>query len=88
MNYISHARNTEELKVEFLSDIRRRLAMIDGYIKAVSRSQAEKSRLACAENELKAMLEYWEKVEIVRPRRRPKEDTSVGVPLPHISSRN
>lgn len=89
MKYISHARTPEELKDEVLSDLRRRLAMLDSYINNIARSAAEKARLACAEKELMAMLQFWNEVEIVRPKRkreRERVDISSSVTLPHIST--
>ena len=92
MKYITHARTLEELRAEFLSDLRRRIAALDSYIQIAARNAAEKTRLAAAQNELLAMMQYWEEVEIAGTRTRAKrklltaEDISGSVPLPHISS--
>jgi hypothetical protein len=91
MTYVSHARTPEELKTEVESDLRRRLEMLKGYTNSVVKGAAERARIACAERELIAMLNYWENVEIIRPaRKRTKAEAKKGIsgsgPLPHISS--
>jgi hypothetical protein len=85
VKYVSHARTLEELKAEFVSDIRRRIATIDGYANAVSKNAAEKARLATATREFQAMFDYWVEVE-VRHKRKRQEDISGSHPLPHISN--
>jgi hypothetical protein len=85
MTYVSHARTPEELKDEVLGDIRRRIELIDHYMQTVARSASEKARLARAQMELTAMLQYWERVEIRRPKRK-RKDTHGNVTLPSIST--
>lgn len=72
MTYISHARTPEELKAEVCSDLKRRLSNLDDYDKFITRSEAEKARVARAKLELESMLHYWSNLEIVRPVRRRK----------------
>ena len=74
MTYISHARTSEELKAEVCSDLKRRLSNLDDYDKFITRSEAEKARVARAKNELESMLHYWSELEIVRPVRRRKKE--------------
>lgn len=94
--YISHAHTPEELKAEICSDLRRRIAVLDGYANSVSRSAAERSRIARASEELSELLRYWDAMRIERPKtkrelareqraaeRRPQAISS-SVTLPHI----
>jgi hypothetical protein len=97
-DYISHARTPEELRVEVLSDLRRRLVSLDKYTDAVARSAAEKSRLARATEELLDMFTYWTNLKIERPltkreqERQRKSLTAEGISgretLPHMPIRS
>jgi hypothetical protein len=71
MQYITHARNTEELRVEVCSDIRRRIEMLSGQAKTIAKSETEKARLACAIREFEDMYRFWDSLTIMRPRRKP-----------------
>jgi hypothetical protein len=66
MTYISHARNAEELKLEFVSDIRRRLASLDMQAKH-AQTETHKAKLGLALSEFTEMLNYWQELTIVRP---------------------
>jgi hypothetical protein len=77
MMFVSHARTPEELKAEVLSDLRRRIASIDGYSHTVAKSVTEQAKLACATRELEDMFKFWSELEIIRPRRK----YSNGMPL-------
>lgn len=70
MMYVTHARTPQELRAEVVSDLNRRIEFLDGQIKAISRSAAEKARLACAINELKSMLNFWSELRIERTARK------------------
>lgn len=94
--YISHAHTPEEMKAEFCSDLRRRIAVLDGYANSISRSGAERARIARASEELSELLRYWDAIKIERPKTKrelAKEDRmaerkakaiSGSVTLPHI----
>lgn len=96
--YISHAHTPEEMKAEFCSDLRRRIAVLDGYANSVSRSGAERARIARASEELSELLRYWDAIKIERPKTKrelAREDRmaerkakaiSGSVTLPHIST--
>ena len=71
MRFVTHARNTEELKDEFVSDLKRRIAGLDSYSRTVARSAQERARYACAIEALVDMLKFWEELQIIRPRRKP-----------------
>lgn len=90
--YISHAHTPEELKLEVLSDLRRRIVFLDAYTRDVAKSATERARLARAIAELADVLHYWEQVRIARPktkreltRERKQESISGSGPLPHPS---
>lgn len=95
--YISHAQTPEELKQEVCSDLRRRIATLDGYSTMVAKNASEKTRLARATEELKDLLAYWSSVKIERPKTKreltrerriaeSREGISGSVTLPHLSS--
>lgn len=67
IEYISHARTPEELKLEILSNLRWRIAQLDGYANVVAKNASEKARIARATAELQDMLVYWQALKIVRP---------------------
>lgn len=74
MIYVTHARTPQELQAEVITDLNRRLALLQGQRNVLARSQAEKSRLDCAIREFEDMLRYWTSLQITRtPRRRPTE---------------
>jgi hypothetical protein len=74
--FITHARNTEELRVEVCSDIRRRIEMLNGQTRTTARSDAEKARLACAIREFEDMYRFWDSLTIMRPRRKANAATA------------
>ena len=71
-DYISHARNAEELRAEVLGDLRRRIASLDMQHNAVRFSQAEKARIARAIGELQSMLDFWSELKILGKERKTK----------------
>lgn len=64
MAYVTHARTPEQLRAEVISDLNRRIEFLQGQHNVTARSKAEKSRLACAMNELGNMLDFWTKLTI------------------------
>lgn len=64
--FITHARTLEELRAEFLSDIRRRIQFLDGQSRTVARGALEKARIARAINELEQMHQFWTELTITK----------------------
>ncbi len=62
--YVSHARNMEELRLEFLSDIDRRLDHMDQALKQIRPNASEAARIARARMELLAMRDYWREIDL------------------------
>ncbi len=61
--YVNHARTLEELRAEFLSDLRRRLAALDFEAKFEKRV-AQSRAIGRAKQELEGTLAYWQQVEL------------------------
>lgn len=64
--FITHARTLEELRAEFLSDIRRRIQFLDGQSRTVARGALEKARIARATYELEEMHKFWTELTIIK----------------------
>ena len=64
--FITHARTLEELRAEFLSDIRRRIQFLDGQSRSVARGAMEKARIARATYELDQMHQFWTELTITK----------------------
>lgn len=64
ITYITHARSAEELRLEVLSDLNRRLDQLDSYLKVMKPNAAEASRVARARMELLSMQDFWQNVHI------------------------
>ena len=65
--YITHARTPEELRQELLSDLRRRIEILQGQgaLGIFGRGAAAKARVDGRINELESMLRFWTAIEIV-----------------------
>lgn len=68
--YVTHAHTLEELRQEFLSDINRRIDMLQGQSNVVGKSVAEKSRLGSAIRELEDLQRYWTQIQLIRAKRK------------------
>jgi hypothetical protein len=75
MSYITHAPTPEALKAELISDLNRRLAMLDNQRKVPGLGELQKARIGRAIIELEDMLHYWTELEIVRPQRKRNRHT-------------
>jgi hypothetical protein len=69
--FVTHARTLEELRAEFLSDIRRRIQLLDGYSRVIARGALERSRIARATSELNDMHEFWKDITFIKAKARP-----------------
>ena len=65
--HITHARTVEELRQELLSDLRRRIEILQGQgtLGVFGRGAAAKARVDGRINELESMLRFWTAIEIV-----------------------
>lgn len=67
--FITHARTLDELRSEFLSDIHRRLRGLDAQV-AFTKNATEAGKIGRAKQELEALLEFWQEVELRGSKRR------------------
>lgn len=72
--YISNARTLEELRDDFLSDLKRRLDTIDAHINRETQKQ-RKAALATARQEVEDIANFWRQVEL-KQRKRKESDAS------------
>jgi len=64
MQFISHARTVEELRLEFLSDLRRRIDNLGAQKNVFAKGAEAKSRFDARINELEDQLLYWSSVHL------------------------
>ena len=67
--FVSHARTPEEFKAEVLSHLHQRIASNEGYSRIVARNASEKTRLAAVTAELQGLVQFFEELVIIRPKR-------------------
>jgi hypothetical protein len=67
MTYITHARTAEELRLEILSDLNRRIDALAKQREAFGRGAAGKARFDGRINELEDMLRFYSDLQIVPP---------------------
>jgi hypothetical protein len=72
--FITHARNMEELRSEFISDINRRLNIVMLRIKNAPSARRSAS-LVLLREELESQKEFWEDIEFAALRKK-------GAPVP------
>lgn len=63
--YVTHARTLVELRDEFVSDIARRLSLLDAQI-AKAPSARRATTLSVVRMELESIQEYWTEIDLKR----------------------
>lgn len=64
MKYVTHARTTQELRAEFVSDLLRRQAALE-FMRKNAPSARRAASLALVRQELDAIIEFWQNIELV-----------------------
>lgn len=73
--YVTHARTLEELRAEFVSDLRRRIDTLDSTLRHTQPPASEAARIARAKIELESVIDFWSEVELRANRKKePKSD--------------
>jgi len=72
--FVTHARTLEELREEFISDIRRRLRPLYSQLQYTPGKAANAARVARAISELEDMEKFWldVKIKAAKPRKQPE----------------
>lgn len=65
-SFTIHPRTLDELRTEFISDIRRRILYLDREMSGKNLAASRSRELAKARAELEFLAEYWEVVQIKR----------------------
>ena len=65
MTYVSHARSTEELRQEVLTDLNRRIDSLVSQCEVFGRGAAGKARFESKIIVLEEMLRYWTDLQIL-----------------------
>ena len=78
--YVSHAKNVEELRMEVVSDLKRRLDMLSSWRDVMAKSEREKARYGIAINELNNAIKFWSEVQI-QPQGKAKGEVRAGAKL-------
>ena len=73
--FVTHARTLTELRDEFVSDLHRRLAVLD-VLTRHEKIATKAAALARAKMEIEDALTYWSKVELRGSKRTREETTS------------